>query len=625
VTDKQEVRRMTTATKRWLTGRQALMRPKSGSSVRRASTDAEALGGASRQLAALSRHARRNLAFAVAAPLLAGFLLPPQLWLFAGVIDSAVVNGASVVALTAPLLGIVALMATRAALVWAGEARGSRAVADITLTSRKALMAHVFRQRPDWSAARSSGELSGAIVDQIGALDGYFARYVPAMALAAALPILFVVTALFVEPVVGILFLVSAPLIPVFMALVGWGAEAAHSRHQQAFLRLTGFFADRLRGLVTLKLLGRAESETLRLRQSSDDLRSRSLEVLRIAFLSSAVLEFFAALGVAGVALYVGLSYLGFLHLGSSPLTLQTGLFCLMLAPEVYFPLRQFATHYHDRAAAKATMTSLTALFETMPPLDPPSTPASLERIADCPEPISVAARALTIRTPDGAYAVLVDADFTVAPNARVAIVGASGVGKSTLLEALAGLRDYEGAINLGGAALGDIPSLELRRRVAVLGQRPRLFHGSIVDNIRFGRKDASVQDIRDAAERAGVMRFARDLPEGLQTPMGECGFALSGGEAHRVALARVFLRDPDLILLDEPTAHLDLTTEQAVLEGILDFAQGRTLIIATHSRVVVDRMDETLRIEGQRIFLMSRRTPDVVFQPKRNRESSRS
>jgi ATP-binding cassette subfamily C protein CydD len=283
-----------------------------------------------------------------------------------------------------------------------------------------------------------------------------------------------------------------------------------------------------------------------------------------------------------------------------------------MLAPEVYFPLRQFATHYHDRAAAKAAMTSLTNLFETLPPLDTREFPARVERRSEYREPLSVTARSLTIRTPDGGYPVLTDVEFSLAAGGRLAIVGESGAGKSTLLEALAGLRAHQGRIKLGRAFLGDVPESDLRRRVAVLGQRPRLFHGAILDNIRFGRKDASEAEIREAAERAGVMRFARSLPEGLRTPVGEGGFALSGGEAHRVAFARVFLRDPDLILLDEPTAHLDPDTEQAILDGILDFAKTRTLIIATHSAAVAARMDETLRIERQRAVLAPLRSAEA-------------
>ena len=575
-------------------------------------------GSASKRLMALSRHARGSLAVAVGAPVLAGVLLLPQAWLFAGTIQRALVDGVPARALVLPLAAIAALIATRAALVFGGEVFGSRASTQITLDLRTALVRHMLTKHPDWTAARASGALSGAIVDQIGALDGFFARFLPAMALATVLPIVFALATLVVDPAVGLLFLVTAPLIPVFMALVGWGAEAAHKQHQLAFLRLSGFFADRLRGLVTLKLLGRAEAETQRLREAGDDLRARTLSVLRIAFLSSAVLEFFAALGVAGVALYVGLTYLGFLRLHAAPLTLSAGLFCLLMAPEVYLPLRQFAAHYHDRAAAKAAIETLDALFEGVPSLGQGEPPATDELRHSRRGALTVSVADLSLRTPGGDRSILHDAGFDAAPGARVAILGASGVGKSTFLEALARLRTYEGRIELGGTPIDAIPESEFRARVAVLGQRPRLFHGSIADNIRFGRAEASDADVRAAAERASVMRFTAALPDGLATPVGDGGLGLSGGEAHRVALARIFLRGPDLILLDEPTAHLDRDTEAAVLDGILDFAVGRTLIVATHSSAVAERMDRVLRIEAEKIFATPHRRKNVASHSRK-------
>ena len=555
------------------------------------------------RLAMLQRFARGELTIAIGAPLLAGALLVPQLWMFAHVVHAAVVESASTAELAPNVAEIIALMAVRALLVWTGETYGDQAAASITLALRKALFGRLIHKHPDWTASRSSGELTAAIIEQVGALDPYFARYVPAMALAAALPIVFAVTALSVDPVVGVLFLVSAPLIPVFMALVGWGAEAASAQHQQAFLRLSGFFADRLRGLLTLKLLGRGAEEARRLREAGEDLRLRTLTVLRIAFLSSAVLEFFAALGVAGVALYVGLSYLGFLHLRSAPLTLQTGLFCLVLAPEVYFPLRQFAAHYHDRAAAKAALAALGSMFEGLPALVATETPPAEIQSLGGPRAASIVISGLSVRTPDGRLPVLAEVQATIRAGTRVAIIGASGSGKSTFLEAVARLRSAQGCIEIDGLPISDIPEGEFRARVAVLGQRPRLFQGSIADNIRFGRPEARDNQIREAAERASVLRFTTSLREGLATRVGEGGLGLSGGEARRVALARVFLRRPDLILFDEPTAYLDRLTEDAVLDGILDFANGRTLIIATHSDPVVRRMGAVLRIKDHRLL----------------------
>jgi len=357
------------------------------------------------------------------------------------------------------------------------------------------------------------------------------------------------------------------------------------------------------------------------------------MSVLRIAFLSSAVLEFFAALGVAGVALYVGLSYLDMIAVPGTTMALQAGLFCLLMAPEVYQPLRQFAAHYHDGEAAKAAVTVIAQTFDELPELGTDTgslrgeesrdrhqfrevADQSARRIAGpetgvCPYfPAStLEVRGLDIvrmlRTaPDHASAELVlqDLRFALRRGEHVALVGESGAGKSTLIEALAGLGSSPTRILLDGIALADWTNAPLRRRVAVLGQRAHLFHGSIADNIRLGLRDATDEEVLTAARLACVTDFALRLPDGLGTRIGTRGHGLSGGERQRVALARIFLRDPGLILLDEPTASLDADTEARVLDAILAFADGRTLLVATHSDAVARRMQRTLRISDKRV-----------------------
>lgn len=438
-------------------------------------------------------------------------------------------------------------------------------------------------------------------MDQVEALDGFFSKYLPAMAAAALLPVAFAVLLLPADVIAGLVLLITAPLIPLFMALVGWGAQGASRRHLRAFARLSGFFADRLRGLSTLKLYGRAEAEAASVAAASDALRQRTLSVLRIAFLSSAVLEFFAALGVAGVAVYIGLSYLGFLDLRWSPFTLQAGLFCLLMAPEVYAPLRQFAAHYHDRATALAAVSQIATLFDGLPQAE------IVEPRQDAPlAPLSGAAglavTGLTMTAPGRPLPVLSAAALTLAPGEHAALMGPSGIGKSTLIEAIARLRPGDGDIRIDGVPLDQWGEADLRARVALIGQKPQLLAGSIADNIRLGRPDASDAMVRDAARRACVLEFAAGLPQGLDTPLGSRGHGLSGGQAQRVALARLFLRDPGLILLDEPTAHLDEATQARVLDEILAFAAGRTLLLATHSPAVAARFARVLRVADAKV-----------------------
>jgi len=355
----------------------------------------------------------------------------------------------------------------------------------------------------------------------------------------------------------------------------------------------------------------------------------RSLKVLRIAFLSSAVLEFFASLGVAMVAVYLGLTYLGMLDLRGAPLSLGMGVFCLLLAPEYYAPLRRLATHYHDRANALAALDEIESTLEDTSPaadaahvgaasrrelLPSPTileersqaraeaearggTPLPQGRLASQPVIAATArleVRDLTLRPLGAAGNVLTGITFNLDVGGSLALAGPSGCGKSTLLDALAGwLAPTAGSLSIREAT-----------RIGYASQRPYLFHGSIADNLRMANPQASDAQLHTAAGAAQVMRFAHKLPRGLDTVIGERGFGLSGGEARRIALARVFLRDPQLLLLDEPTAFLDSETETALLAALAEFARGRTLVLATHSPAA-------MRMAGQVLWL-----PDGVISP---------
>lgn len=548
-------------------------------------------------LRTLARTGGRTGRIALVLPLVAGTVLLVQAYVLAGILHRAIIEAAPVADLLPQILGLAALIATRVALGIVAEIAAVASGESVKFRLRTALVGNLLGRKPVWTAARPSGALSGLVVEQVDALEGYLVRYLPAMVQAAVLPIAFAVVLLPVDWVVGLLFLVTAPVIPVFMALAGWGAEAASRAQANALARLSGRFADRLRGLVTLKLFGRADAEVASVHQSSEELRRRTMGVMRIAFLSSAVLEFFAALGVAGVALYVGLTFLDLVSLRGDPLTLQAGLFCLLMAPEVYQPLRLLAAHYHDRASAKAAAAEIAATLGELPVTGGGQAEALMTN-----EPLpkrgaaALELRRVDVATPAG-RAVIGGVSLSFAPGSLTAILGPSGSGKSTLIEAIAGLREHHGIILLDGTPIDRIAESQLRGRIAFLGQRPRVFAGTIAENIRLGRSDACDTAIRVAARRARVLDFADDLSDGLETLLGENGLGLSGGEIQRVALARIYLRDPGLIILDEPTAHLDPATEDSVLEGLIEFAAGRTLIVATHAPAVAAHMDDAWRI----------------------------
>lgn len=528
---------------------------------------------AAQHLKAFAALGARPLRWSGACTVLAGALLVPQALLIARAMQQVFVAHAPVRAVAGLLVGLAVVGAARALLGWLSRRLADDAVETVRMQVRARLARRLVARGPRWLRHRRSGELAETLGGHVDALEGHIGGFLPIRLEVVAVPLLILIAAFWADRVVGLILLFTLPLAPIFMMLVGWGAEAASRRQLQALARMGGHFADRLRGLGLIRLYGRGDSELAGIEQAAEGLRSSSLKVLRIAFLSSTVLEFFASLSVAMIALYLGLTYLGMLDLRGPPLDLATGVFCLLLAPEFYAPLRRLATHYHDRAAALAAAGEMAHLLEDIEPETAPSSPVIANAASDPRAPM-VRVERLALRPAASAPRVLRDLSFELEAGAHLALVGASGDGKSTLLEALAGwLPPAAGAIHY------DTPP-----RIGYAPQRPFLFQGTLADNLRLAAPDASDAELEAAAEAAQVMRFARRLPKGLHTAIGERGFGLSGGEARRVALARLFLRKPGLLLLDEPTAFLDPETEQAVLRALADFARGRTLIMATHS-----------------------------------------
>jgi ATP-binding cassette, subfamily C, bacterial CydD len=471
---------------------------------------------------------------------------------------------------------------------------GQRASIDVVegvrplLRARIAAAAHA--RGPLWLRRRRGGALAELSIGHVDAMEDYYAGYLPARTETKWVPVAILAAVMWADWIAGLVLLLTAPLIPLFMMLAGWGAEAAGRRQLGALARAGAHFADRLRGLDLIRAYGRADAELRGVAAAADELRDRSMQVLRIAFLSSTVLEFFASVSVALVAMYFGFTYLGLIDLRGVELPLSTGLFCLLLAPEFHAPLRRLAAHYHDRANALAAVAEIEAALGALPgeEVDGAATGAGRD-----PAPAGTVASVsrLALRHAGATQAVLHELSFELRPAQRLALVGPSGCGKSTLLEALAGWHRPE------AGSLRVDPSV----RIALAGQRPWLFHGSIADNIRLGSMDADDARVRAAAEAVQVAPFADRLPDGLATVIGERGFGLSGGEARRVGLARALLRAPDLLLLDEPTAFLDPGTEADLLAALDAFAQGRCVVVATHSPALMAWAGRVLYLPGGR------------------------
>jgi ATP-binding cassette subfamily C protein CydD len=531
---------------------------------------------------------RRGLAFAV----LAGWLLLPQAWAIATIAQAVFMDRAEPGDVAMPFAVLLLAMLLRAALRQFAQGAAESVAEAVKAALRTRLAEQALARGPLWLRGQRKGALVELSVAQVDALDGYYAGYLPARAEVAAVPAVLLLAVAMSDWLAGLLLLLTAPLVPLFQMLVGWGAEAAGRGQLQALARASAHFGDRLRGLDLIRVHGQARDELDRAARAADQVRDRSMRVLRIAFLSSAVLEFFASVSVALLAMYFGFRYVGLIDIGP-PLPaglLYTGLFCLLLAPEYFGPLRRYAAHYHDRANAMAAAGLAEELFGGLPDDGPPLAHASARKATPGLHS-GIAAAGLCLRHPAAAQPVLTRLSFELPPGARLALVGASGSGKTSLLEALAGWLPPE------AGALHVPPGL----RVALAGQRPWIFRGTLADNIRLGDPDAGDEAVADAARAAQVLQFAQRLSRGLATPVGERGVGLSGGEARRVALARALLRKPDLLLLDEPTAFLDRGTEAAVLAALDVFARGRTVVVATHSPAVAAWAGLTLRLpEGR-------------------------
>jgi ATP-binding cassette subfamily C protein CydD len=438
----------------------------------------------------------------------------------------------------------------------------------------------------------SSAAQATAVMDEVERVGAYAERYEPARVAAALVPLVLLAAVFPLSWPVGVLLVLCAPLPPVNLSIVGMGTAAVAQRHAEELRHVSGYFLDRLRGLATLRALGAEQAELGRVEDASRRLARSAMTVLRVAFVSAGVLEAVVTTAIAVVAIYIGLTLLGYVHVPGLPthMPLRTGLFLLMLTPLYFQPVRTLAGAYHERADALAATEALAPLLSSDPEIDKrPARAVSVEH------PPAIAAEALTVCFPGRESPALSDVSFTVSPGELVGVCGRSGAGKSTLLRVLAGdLDPSTGEMLVDGASAACVA----RGAVTWLGQRPYLFAGTLAENIALGRPTATVGEILDAALDAGLGPVLDRLPAGLQTAVGERGWGLSGGETHRVGLARTFLKRAPLLLLDEPTAHLDAASENAVIEVIRELAQDATTLLATHSPALLALCDRVIELD---------------------------
>ena len=520
-------------------------------------------------------------------------VVPALLWLpQAGLLAFSVGKIAEGAPMTAILPAAVAVLILGLIKVFLERlaARLSFRAARAALSRRRLEALHAVAQVSPLDLSRTaSGEAAGVVAETAEALVPYLSRFQPARMKATIVPLVFVLAILPFTWIAALVLLLSMPTIPLFMALIGWQAKAASEKQLAETGNMNAFLLDRLRGLETIRALEAVDLTAGRLRTDAENLKKRTMAVLRIAFLSSAVLEFFAALGVAMTAVYIGFHLLGFLNFGAwgEKLTLAEGLFILLLAPAFFEPLRELSAVWHDRAAGEAALGALGTLMQRDTTIVGEGKDVAS---APCPLPGLVELDDLSFAYPNSPP-VIRNLNLTVQQGERVAILGSSGCGKSTVLSLIAGLAEAgSGTIRIGGVTLDHTTADGLRNTIGWVSQKPFFFAGSLKANIRFGRAGVSEGMVEETLRRTGLDALSEAR---RHLPIGDDGYGVSGGETVRLAIARAFA-DPatQLVLVDEPTAHLDRETAALVTENLLQLAKGRTLIVATHDPVLAARMD---------------------------------
>jgi len=526
-------------------------------------------------------HAKRWLKLSVILGTSSALAILLQAYCLAELLQQALIDHRPLPALYPWLLLLIGCFTLRSVLHTLREKVGVKAGEALRQSVRQIVLNRLEALGPVWIASRPVGSWTTLLHEQIEKMHDYYARYLPQMTLAAVIPLLILITLFPINWAAATILFLTAPLIPLFMAMVGMGAADANRRNFAALARLSGDFLDRIRGLDTLRLFNRRQAEEQAIAESTEQFRLRTMEVLRIAFLSSAVLEFFASVSIAIVAVYFGFSYLGVFHFGSyhGAVTLFAGFIALILAPEFFQPLRDLGSFYHAKAQATGAADEIETFLSETENLG--STAQHHNPILDNASTLTIEARDWVITSIEG-VSLVGPLNFKFKAKQRVAIVGPSGSGKTTLLNALLGFLPYQGSLLINGVELNQLPRETWLKWVSWVGQHPRLFPCSIAENIsaQGGLTDKALNEL---VVQTGIDEFLDRLPEGLATEVNEESQNLSVGQAQRIAVARALAKPAELLLLDEPTASLDRHHEQRIMHCLQQASHQQMTVMVTH------------------------------------------
>ena len=530
-----------------------------------------------------------------------GLFLIWQMYLLAHISYEAYIQKQTVSELSIYFIELIIIVFIRAIFSWLKEIVSYKAATSVKKKLREDIISHINKLGPIKSSQVNSASLISSSTEQVDGITNFLTKFLPQITLSGLMPLVILIFVFSQNIVCGILLMICAPLVPLFMILVGMGADSENQKHFKTLSRMSATFLDTLRGLTTLKLFNKSKGQSEKIFQASDNFRIKTMRVLKIAFLSSAVLEMFSAASIALIAIFLGM---GLINAGSgndlwwalSGMTLQSALFILLLAPEFFMPLRELSTHYHAKAEAVGAALEISKIF------------AMKTDEKDNLQNLDTDIKSISIKNLNVSYNgdsnTLKNINLDITNSQKIAIVGASGAGKTTLINTLLGFIDYTGNIRINNEyEISYIDEKSWLKNISWLGQNATLFKGTIRDNLLLADNNATDDKIFETLERANVAEFIKSLPNGLDTEIGEQNLGLSGGQAQRIALARAYIKQHQLLILDEPTASLDKESEDKIITSLKNSWSDKTVIMLTHKLSFLDCVDNIIVLKNGEII----------------------